>query len=103
MARRMSAADYLEKHSLGVSIILAELAESAGAVSRSWNLAVASARSNPDQALTHLVEAEIRLDNHVRLELADTLRPIRAASARLDRELPDDDATTLPPDDSAHS
>ena len=92
-SRQPSAAEYIEERSLGVSIILAELAESAGAVSRSWNLAVSIARTDPDKALRHLVEAEIRLDNHVRLELADTLRPIRAAITRLERELPDDEAT----------
>lgn len=86
-----SAAEYLEKHSIGVSIILAELAESAGSGSRSWNLAVELARRDPDRAQTHLIDAEIRLDIHVRLERSDTLRPIRRAIALLDRELPDSD------------
>jgi len=46
--------------------------------------------------MEHLIDAEIRLDNHVRLELADTLRPIRAALKRLDAELPDDDPSEEP-------
>lgn len=88
---RITAAEYIEKHSIGVSIILAELAESAGAIGRSWNLAVELARREPEAALQHLVDAEIRLDTFVRSELADTLRPIRQSIARLDAELPDRD------------
>jgi hypothetical protein len=79
----------IEWHATGVSLILPELAESAGAAGRSWNLAVDAARADPETALGHLIDAELRLDTDVRLERADTLRPIRAAIKRLDAELPD--------------
>ena len=84
------AADYLEDQSTTVSLILGELAESAGVSLRAWNLAVEQARRDPEHALSHLMEAEVRLDNHARLELRDTLRTIRRAAELLGRELPDE-------------
>ena len=90
MSKRL-AADYLETVDPTIRLILAELAENSGRVARAWSMAVLSVRSNPERALEELVNAEIHLDNHIRIELADALRAVRAASNRLDRELPDDD------------
>lgn len=91
-APKQSAAAYIESQNASVSVILAELAESAGVIARSWHLAVeAVRRHDPDRAQTNLVDAEIRLHHFVRLELQDTLRPTRRAIELLDRELPDDD------------
>ena len=89
-----SASEFLAVRNEEVSIILAELAESAGLVARSWHLAVNNVASNPERALENLVDAEIRLNHHMRLGLSDTLGIIRAAEGRLDRELPDDEEAT---------
>jgi hypothetical protein len=86
---KQSAAEYLEARNPEVSVILAELAESAGAVARSWHLAVEIARRDPDRAETHLIDAEIRLNHHVRLELSDSLRRVRRGIELLSRQLPD--------------
>jgi hypothetical protein len=94
--RKEKAADYIDRADGEVRLILAELAESAGAVARSWSLALFEAHRDPERAVEHLIDAEIRLDNHVRLELADTLRHIRAALKRFDAELPDDDPSEEP-------
>jgi hypothetical protein len=91
MARRTrNAAEYLSEHSTTVSLILGELAESAGVALRAWNLAVEEVRRSPERALSHLTEAEVRLDNHARLEVRDSLRSIRRAVDLLDHELPDE-------------
>ena len=96
MARKkQTAADYIERHDDEMRIILGELAEHAGKINMWWTLAVRAAREHPEQALTDLIDAEIHLDIHVRIELADSLRRIRSAISRLDAELPD-------PDDQAH-
>jgi hypothetical protein len=92
MARRkLTAADYIQKYDGEMRVILAELAENAGKINLWWALAASKARRHPDRAMTDLIDAEIHLDSHVRLELADSLRRIRAAINLLDDELPDDD------------
>jgi hypothetical protein len=98
MRSRRSAAAFIEWNERPVGVILAELGESAGAVARSWHLAAEAVGTNPRLALQHLVEAELRLDSFVRLELRDTIRPIREAIKRLDAEIPDadNDEATLP-------
>jgi hypothetical protein len=88
MSRRTtSAAAYLDEAASDVSIALAELVESAGAVTRSWTLAVAESRRDPDAALQHLADAEIRLNHHIRLACVFALRRARFAMGRLDDEL----------------
>lgn len=88
--RRLTAAEFVADRNSEVSIILAELVESAGLVARSWQLAVGSVATDPERALQHLVDAQVRLENHVRLERIDTLKVIRQAIRKLDAELPDD-------------
>jgi hypothetical protein len=72
-------------------IILGELVEYAGKINIWWTFARNQARKHPEAALRNLIDAEIYLDNHVRLELSDSLRVIRAATKRLAAEQPDDD------------
>lgn len=92
MARaKETAADYIERHDDEMRVILGELAEYAGKINMWWTFAVHAARKHPEQALTHLTEAETHLDIHVRIELGDSLRRIRSAISRLDAELPDPD------------
>jgi hypothetical protein len=89
---RQTAADYIEKYDDEMRIILGELLENAANINLWWMSARHAARSHPDRAMTLLIDAEIHLNIHVRIERADSLRRIRAAIARLDAELPDDDA-----------
>jgi hypothetical protein len=77
-------------------VTLAEMNENAGLISRAWAMAVLTARSDPDHALEELIEAEIHLNHHLRLELRDALRNVRAAINRLDRELPDNGEVSEP-------
>jgi hypothetical protein len=94
--RRLTAADFVAARNSEVSIILAELTESTGLVARSWQFAVGSVASDPERALEHLIDAEVRLENHVRLERIDTLNVIRKAIKKLNAELPDDDPARSP-------
>jgi hypothetical protein len=70
---------------------LAELAEYAGSIAVQWALAVELANRDPERATDRLIDAEIKLNHFVRLELADSLRAIRAAIKRFEAELPGDD------------
>lgn len=100
MAReKPTAADYIERHDGEMRIILGELVEYAGKINIWWTFARNQARKHPEAALTNLIDAEIHLDHHVRLELTDSLRVIRAAVKRLGAELPDDgdDHSSDPP------
>ena len=89
--KRQTAADYIERYDGEMQDILGELAEHADMIRTWWNLARDQVREDPDQALQHLVDAQIHLDIHVRIERVGALRRIRLASNRLDAELPDDD------------
>jgi hypothetical protein len=93
VARRIprAGAEYVELRVAEVSFILGDMIEHLGLVIQHWNLAAGSVRSHPDVAAGHMVDAEIDLDIAVRIGLAEVLRATRAASARLYRELPDDD------------
>lgn len=100
MARaKLTAADYIERHDQEMRIILGELVEYAGRINIWWTFARNQARKHPEAALTNLSDAEVYLDNHIRLELTDSLRVIRAAAKRLAAELPDDgdDHSSDPP------
>ena len=48
--------------------------------------------------MTLLIDAEIDLNHHVRVELSDGLRRIRAAIERLDAEIPGDERTSHRPE-----
>lgn len=89
--RSRTAAEYLDVHGIGVALILAELAESAGIAGRAWVLALADAKTNPERALANLAIAEVQLHNIARNEVNDSLRRIRVAMEKFDRELPDDE------------
>ena len=66
--------------------------ETSGADRRAdCHLASAAAREDPERAMASLTDAEIHLNHHVRIELRDSLRRIRAAMDLLDAELPDGD------------
>jgi hypothetical protein len=58
------------------------LAEHADMIRTWWNIARDQVREDPDQALRHLVDAEVHLDIHVRIERVGALRRIRLASDR---------------------
>lgn len=90
MARgTQTAADYIERHDGEMRIILGELAENAGQINMWWTFARNAVRDEPERALALLIDAEIHLNHHVRLELADSLRRIRASIERLAVEHPD--------------
>jgi hypothetical protein len=95
MARsKASAADYLEQFDPEMRIILGELVENAGKVNMLWTFARNTSRVDPNHALTLLIDAEILLNHHVKIERSDSLRRIRAAISRLGEELPDHDETS---------
>lgn len=89
---KLTAADYIERYDPEVRIILSDLVDFAGKIKAWWTSARVLARDDPDQAMTDLIEAEMHLDIHVRIELRDSLRRIRAAIDLLDAELPEDEA-----------
>lgn len=92
MARnKQTAADYMERHDAEMRIILGELVENAGRINMWWTFAHSTVRQDPQRAFELLIDAEIHLNNHVRLELTDSLRRMRAVIDRLDAELPDDE------------
>ena len=92
MARKkLTAAEYIERHDGEMRVILGELAENAGKLNMLWTLAVSQARQHPHGAMQKLIDAEIKLDIMVRIERSDALRTIHSAINRLDAELPDDE------------
>jgi hypothetical protein len=95
MARRkLSAAEYVERHDNEMRIILGELVENAAKASLHWEAARRVVRNSPEKALTELVEAQIALATFIRIERTDALRVVGRASDLLDDELPDSDDTT---------
>lgn len=70
-----------------MSIILAELAESAGVAGRAWSQAVSIVETDPGVAETQLLEAQIRLHHFARGEVRDALRLVNRALQLLDAEL----------------
>ena len=86
-----SAADYVEVRAAEMGFILGDVTEHLGSAIQHWSLASSIVRDDPGGALTHLVEAEIDLDIFARSGVAAVLRATRAATGRLDRELPDDE------------
>lgn len=88
--QKPSAAEYLERHDAEMRLILGELVEYAGRINLWWRHAALVVRDHPEQALTDLIDAEIHLSVHVRIELADSLRRIRSAITLLGAELPED-------------
>jgi hypothetical protein len=89
--QKPSAADYLERHDAEMRLILGELVEYAGRINLWWRNAALVVRNHPERALTDLIDAEIHLSVHVRIELADSLRRIRSAITLLGEELPEDE------------
>ena len=85
------AADYVELRAAYVSFVLGDVVEHLGLVIQHWAHAALAVRNDPDGALTQLVEAEIDLSGFVQTGVAEVMRATRAGSARLERELPDDD------------
>lgn len=88
---KQSAADFVEGHDGEMRIILGELAENAGKLNMLWTFALHHVREDPHRALTLLIEAEILLEIHLKIERADSLRRIRSAIRRLGATLPDED------------
>lgn len=68
-----------------------DLIEHANEVLAWWTIGREQVRADPELALKTLVDAEINLDIYVRTERVEALRHIRAATNRLDAELPDDE------------
>ena len=88
--RRLSAAEYIERHDPEMRVILGELGENAARVSLHWANAATSARHDPERALKELGEAWAALTTAISIERTDALRRINAASDLLDSELSDD-------------
>jgi hypothetical protein len=81
---------WLREKDGGVRIIAAEMAEYAGRVNVLWTLALEGLESDPDGALTKLVEITILLENHLPLEIQDILSVATEGSERLAAEAPTD-------------
>jgi hypothetical protein len=97
MARRkQSAADFIERYDGEMRIILGELVENAGKLNMLWVFARNAAGHDSDRAMTLLIEAQILLEHHLKIERSDSLRRIRAAIDRLDREPPDEEDSDAP-------
>ena len=88
---RQNSAAYLANRAIGLNIILAELAESAGAASRSWNQALSICDTDPLEAMRHLIDAQVRLHNFAKPEIRDSLRVINRAINLLDLETAEPD------------
>ncbi len=88
--KKQTAADYIERHDDVMRLILGEMVGYARQIDGWWASAHDVVREDPDAAIRLLIDAEIHLNTHVRIDLADSLRYIRAAIDRLDAELPDD-------------
>ena len=91
MAKKVSAADYIERYDGEMRVILGELAENAAIINLNWARAVERVRRSPDTAMTALVDAWVALQTAVKIERQDALRRINRASELLSDELPDDD------------
>ncbi len=89
-----SAADLIARQDGTMQVILGELVENASKVHQLWASARAAVIEDSDRALTLLIEAQMLLENHVRLERSDGLRLIRTAVDRLDAELPEEAGST---------
>jgi len=85
-----SAADYLASRDGEARIIFSEMAESAAIVARAWTSVAQLVTTNPDEALTALIEAKIRLESFLPIEVEDGLRIVQELATLIDRELPDD-------------
>jgi len=92
MAKKVSAADYIERYDGEMRIILGELAENSAIANLNWAHAAHSVRRSPETALKHLADAWVALNSAVKIERLEALRRINAASDLLDAELPDDDS-----------
>ena len=86
---KRTAAVYIERHDTEMRLILRDLVEHAEKVNAWWADARSAARESPERAMATLADAEIHLNHHIRIELRDSLRRIRAAMDLLDAELPD--------------
>lgn len=91
---RATAAAYVRSHARELELIIGELVESATLVGSAWAEAVDFADADPLRSLNALAAAEVRLTHHIRREALDSLRVIRSAMDRFDRELPDTEDTT---------
>jgi hypothetical protein len=91
MAKKLGAAEYIERYDPEMRIILGELAENVASANLNWTHAASLVRPNPEASLEHLSEAWVALKTSVSIEVRDALRRINAASDLLDAELPDAD------------
>lgn len=86
--KKESGADYIERHDATMRMILGEMIEYTGNINRWWTEAALMARREPAYALKMLITMETHLQTHIRVERSDSLRRVRAAIDRLDRERP---------------
>jgi hypothetical protein len=86
-----TAADYVDRYDEHMTVVLGDLIEHANEVLAWWVAGREQVRTDPELALRTLVDAEINLSVYLRIERVEALRHIRAATNRLDAELPDDD------------
>jgi hypothetical protein len=89
MAKKLGAADYIERYDGEMRVILGELAENAAVINLNWARSVERVRRSPDTAMTSLVDAWVALETAVKIERQDALRRINRAIALLSDELPD--------------
>lgn len=82
------AEDWLRKKDRTVRIIGGEMAEYVGRINLLWTLAIERLDSDPSDALAKLIDVEILLENHVRVEREDLLAIAKEGAERLAGELP---------------
>lgn len=87
---RPDAKQWIRSRDPSIRIIAAEMIENAGRVNLLWNQAIAHLESEPADALTRLVDIEILLESHIRIERRDLLAAVRQGAERLANALPDE-------------
>ena len=78
---------YVRKHAQELSIVLAELAESAEVAGSAWSRAVTLVETDPGVAETHLFDAHMRLHDVARGQVRGALRVLNRAMRLLAAEL----------------
>jgi hypothetical protein len=79
---------WLRREDTTFRIIAAEMMEFTGRVNLLWSQAINHVDSDPTDALAKLIDVEILLENHLRIERQDMLAVAKEASSRLAAALP---------------
>lgn len=80
---------FLKKRDAEIRQIIADLSANVLSVEKAWHAAESTVRDDPSSALDSLVDAEVLLQTHIRIEVRDIKRAVRSAIRLVDAELPD--------------